>query len=157
MWNNLSFPLDSVEIPGDKIFLSNYSSTELEISWPQRVNKKASSYLIYTWPVGSEQPRASDHLYHPINWRESFTMRALRDLLPGVEYNIRIDVTGVGDQLHAKLRTSKFFVIGVLKITPTWLTNKLKLDTNEWRITILLNKVHIFPFVIPVTYIDCVF
>ncbi|XP_071792038.1 tenascin-R-like [Asterias amurensis] len=94
-----------VEIPGDKIFLNNYSSTELEITWPQHVNKKASSYLIYTWPVGSDQPLASDHLYHPINRRESFTTRTLRGLSPGVEYKIQIYVTGVGDTLKTKLRT----------------------------------------------------
>ncbi|XP_038073739.1 tenascin-R-like [Patiria miniata] len=94
-----------VEIPGNKIFLRNHTSTELEISWPQHVNQKASSYLIYIWPVGASQPQASDHQYHPINWRESFTTHTLRGLSPGTMYNIRIYVTGVGDELDAKLRT----------------------------------------------------
>ncbi|XP_022112077.1 tenascin-R-like [Acanthaster planci] len=94
-----------VEVPGSKIFLRNRTSTELEISWPQHVNQKASSYLIYIWPVGTSQPLASDHRYHPINWRESFTTRTLRGLSPGTSYNIRVYVTGVGERLYARLRT----------------------------------------------------
>lgn len=60
------------------------------------------------WNVGGKEPQPSDHVYYPINRQETFATLTIAGLFPGVIYNIKVLVTGIGLQLNSRQRTSKY-------------------------------------------------
>nr|XP_054774514.1 uncharacterized protein LOC129282664 [Lytechinus pictus] len=94
-----------VRVPDEQIFIRNYTSTSIDIAWPETSDPKASSYLIYVWPSGGREPSASNHLYHAINRIESFASRRLSSLMVGVEYDIKVVVTGANHVMRTTQRT----------------------------------------------------
>lgn len=103
----LSFLSHLVRVPDAQIFIRNYTTTSIHIAWPETTDQQASSYLIYFWPSGGREPSASDHLYHGINRAESFASRRLGPLMVGMDYDIKVVVTGAKHVMRTKQRTSE--------------------------------------------------
>ncbi|XP_071504569.1 uncharacterized protein [Diadema antillarum] len=110
-----------VRMPDKQIFIRNYTTSSLELAWPETEDVKASSYLIYVWPVGESEPPASSHLYQAINRHEGFASRRVGSLLPGTEYNVKVAVSGT-DKILRTTQATEPMPPGRVSIKPGTLT-----------------------------------